>query len=270
MSLRANSPSPRRNRMNLIEEYSEDDNEVASTTPQSNSDNSQTKAHPFLNKTAREIELSFDEAGKIPDTPYYELPPDFNEMTERKKIEQTLLEEKINSALNCFYREMNDTAAHHGLKQSNFAVAHGMHHYNNFSSALDIARLSNIALKKHSFLAEVVNTKELLVPSRAIQKHIYEWKNTNFMLWNQDGLGTYSGIKTGVTPTAGPCLSVCFKSKDGLFDFIVVVLNCSSREARFVEIPKLINWAMAKITKVKKSNLRPGVKRRLLRNMAHV
>ena len=145
-----------------------------------------------------------------------------------------------------------------------------MYHYNNYSSAYDIARLSNVALKKHSFLAEVVNTKEFNVTSRINPKHIYKWKNTNFMLWNQDGMGTYSGIKTGVTPQAGPCLAVTFKSKCGQFDLIIVVMNCITREARFVEIPKLINWAMAKITKVKKSNLRPGIKRRLLRNMAHV
>ena len=41
---------------------------------------------------------------------------------------------------------MNDTALKHGLMKSNFAVAHGMHHYSNYSSALDIAKLSRIAL----------------------------------------------------------------------------------------------------------------------------
>ena len=206
----------------------------------------------------------------MPDTPYYELPSDFHEPTERKKVEWTLMNEKIDLALHYFYKEMNAAAIDHGLKTSNFAVAHGMHHYNNFSSALDIARLSLIALKKHPFLVEVTNTKEYNLNSRLNPKHTYKWKNTNFLLWNEDGMGTYSGIKTGVTPTAGPCLAVCFKSKCGNFDFVVVVMNCATREARFVEIPKLINWAMAKITRVKKSNLRPGIKRRLLRNMAHV
>lgn len=165
---------------------------------------------------------------------------------------------------------MNETAIALGLKDTHFAVAHGMHHFDNYSTAMDIARLSAFALQKQPFLGEVVNTKEYNMNSRIFAQHKYEWKNTNFMLWHKDDSGVYSGIKTGVTPTAGPCLSVAFKSKNGQFDFIVVVLNCASREARFVEIPKLINWAMAKITKVKKSNLRPGIKRRLLRNMAHV
>ena len=55
-----------------------------------------------------------------------------------------------------------------------------------------------------------------------------------------------------------------------MYDFVIVVMNCKTREARFVEIPKLVKWAIARITKVRQSNLRPGVKRRLLRNMAHV
>ena len=62
--------------------------------------------------------------------------------------------------LGYFYREMNDAALKHGLNKSNFAVAHGMHHYNNYSSALDIAKLSRIALAQHSYLVEIVNTKE--------------------------------------------------------------------------------------------------------------
>ena len=48
--------------------------------------------------------------------------------------------------LDYFYKEMNETACKHGLKDSNFAVAHGMHHYNNYSTAIDIAKLSRIAL----------------------------------------------------------------------------------------------------------------------------
>ena len=83
-------------------------------------------------------------------------------------------------------------------------------------------------------------------------------------------MGTFSGIKTGVTPSAGPCLAVCFKSRCGQFDFIIVVMNCKTRETRYTEIPKLVRWAMNRINKVKNSNLRPGVKKRLLRNMAHV
>ncbi len=146
---------------------------------------------------------------------------------------------------------MNDTACKLGLKNSHFAVAHGMHHYNNYSTAIDMAKLSRIALNQHELLQVVVNTKDYVVPSRIKKGHKYAWKNTNFLLWQQDSMGTFAGIKTGVTPTAGPCLAACFKSRCGLYDFVIVVMNCKTREARFVEIPKLCRWAITRISKVK-------------------
>lgn len=199
--------------------------------------------------TAREIDQTFQ--GEIPNTSYFELPPSFNEASERKRAETILFIEKMDHYLDYFYKEMNETACKHGLKSSNFAVAHGMHHNNNYASALDMAKLSRIALNKHDLLNEIVNTKSYSVTSRINRSYVYEWKNTNFMLWHQDPLGTYTGIKTGITPTAGPCLATCFKSRCGNYDFIIVVMNCKSREARFIEIPKLVRWATARIAKVK-------------------
>ena len=53
-----------------------------------------------------------------------------------------LLAEKIKACLGEFYKMMNDKAADHGMKKSNFAVAHGMHNDNNYSTALDMAKIS--------------------------------------------------------------------------------------------------------------------------------
>ena len=68
---------------------------------------------------------------------------------------------------------MNDTAIKLGLNKSNFAVTHGMHHNNNYSSALDIAKLSRYALTQHSLLAEIVNTKEYDMSSRINRSYKY-------------------------------------------------------------------------------------------------
>ena len=106
---------------------------------------------------ARDVDRSYE--GDIPDTPYSELPPSFNQVRERKLAREALLNDRMELCLSHFYKEMNDTALKHGLLKSNFAVAHGMHHYNNYSSALDIAKLSRIALQQHSLLVDIVNTK---------------------------------------------------------------------------------------------------------------
>lgn len=194
---------------------------------------------------------------------------DFGELKERAEMQ--LLNDKINTALRAFYRYMNDTAKLHGLTRSNFAVVHGMNHWENYSSALDVATLAKIAIRTHALFTEIMNTKEHVVASKLVAGHIYRWDNTNRLLWDTSGSrgkSAFQGVKTGNTPWAGPCL--CANYRDDGFDLIVVVLNCKTPEARFSEVPKLCRWAVNKIMRVRRTNLRPAVKKRLLRNMVHV
>lgn len=55
--------------------------------------------------TAREVDESYD--GAIPDTPYSDLPSNFNEFSERKRIEEWLFIERLDNDLSYFYDEMN-------------------------------------------------------------------------------------------------------------------------------------------------------------------
>ena len=61
-------------------------------------------------------------------------------------------------------------------------------------------------------------------------KHIYEWKNTNFLLDDPQ----YNGIKTGITEVAGPCLasSYCGDDPDSC-ELIVILLASKSMEDRW-------------------------------------
>jgi D-alanyl-D-alanine carboxypeptidase len=45
----------------------------------------------------------------------------------------------------------------------------------------------------------------------------------------------WSGIKTGITPNAGPCLaaSVVKSAKGQAYEFLVVLINSASMEARW-------------------------------------
>ena len=180
MTLRANSPSPIRKRGSLLDLFNNTNIDASKALTQFKF-GAQEKPRKL---TAREVDASYE--GDIPNTPLSELPPAFNEIRVRKNVMETLLNERVEHYLGFFYNEMNETAIKHGLKKSNFAVAHGMHHYNNYSSALDIARLSRIALTAHSFLVEIVNTKQYDMNSRINCGFTYSWKNTNLLLWQQD------------------------------------------------------------------------------------
>ena len=174
-------------------------------------------------------------------------------------------QEIINAALNAFYREMNRNAAEMKLKDTNFLSAHGMHHDQNYSSALDIALISHQCMKNSTF-RQIVKTQKYNCESRLFpgqNGHIYHWQNTNKLL--ESG---YSGLKTGVTPTAGPCLAATIKRDD--FKLIVVILNSKTVDLRWSEVQKLVQWAIAKINKVKESELKPKLKKQMLKKLVHI
>ena len=59
------------------------------------------------------------------------------------------------------------------------------------------------------------------------QKRFMIWKNTNKLL----ALPEVIGLKTGITPSAGPCLSTYFIVNEK--PYISIVINCRDSLARF-------------------------------------
>lgn len=86
---------------------------------------------------------------------------------------------------------------------------------------------------------EIVSTKFFTVKKGLNgNKKTYKWYNTHAML-GQRGI---NGIKTGITPVAGPCLCTSI-SLDGI-DLVVVIISTKSMDIRWPETWKLANWAM--------------------------
>ena len=61
--------------------------------------------------------------------------------------------------------------------------------------------------------------------------------NTNLLLESEG----FIGMKTGITPTAGPCLTVAY-SKDGI-EIVLTLLNSKNLEYRWEEAKRLVMWA---------------------------
>ena len=72
------------------------------------------------------------------------------------------------------------------------------------------------------------------------ERRKYKWENTNYMLRQHN----YNGLKTGITEAAGPCVSASYE-KDGN-NLIIILLSSKSMEARWQEVPLLVNWAINK------------------------
>ena len=138
-----------------------------------------------------------------------------------------------------FVAEMNRIAEELELANTRFRNPHGMSARPNFSTAKDVSILANLALK-HSVFYEVVNKKEYCCQVKNEEVREIVWKSTNKLL----GRGVDAG-KTGQTAKAGPCLCVRFvhpKAK-----IIITVLGCKTNNSRWVEVPRLAEWALSKI-----------------------
>ena len=94
-------------------------------------------------------------------------------------------------------------------------------------------------------MREIVNKQSYECKGRDIydEERSYEWTNTNKLL----GKG-FNGLKTGVTPAAGPCLAASFE-KDSLH-LVIVVMNTKTMDNRWVEVPKLTLWAINRLNKL--------------------
>ena len=68
-----------------------------------------------------------------------------------------------------------------GMKRSHFAVAHGMHNDDNYSTAADIGRLCCTAMQNDLFRS-IVKESQHKYQSLIHTGHIYEWENTNLLL----------------------------------------------------------------------------------------
>eukprot|EP00347_Sterkiella_histriomuscorum_P022661 403337634 len=148
------------------------------------------------------------------------------------------------SIVRFFLKEMNLNAFKLRMFQSQFDSPHGLANKHNYSTASDICLLGAKCMQIEKF-RQVVNTIEMQTEAKfspnGKKLTKYNWENTNKLLGQKDG---FIGCKTGVTNPAGPCFCGGYE-KDG-HKYIVVVLCSKSMEARWVEVPKIVEWAIKK------------------------
>ena len=94
-----------------------------------------------------------------------------------------------------FARRMNETAATLGLHDTSFANPNGLDSEGNYSTARDLARLTQAALHTPGF-TEIVSAKTCQFGEHYLVNH-------NKLLWQYDGA---LGVKTGYTKKAGRIL----------------------------------------------------------------
>lgn len=135
-----------------------------------------------------------------------------------------------------FVRKMNQNAIKLNLYNTHYEDPAGLEDDGDYTTPLDLARLSSFAIKNEIF-AKIVSTKEKTVAD--ISGKEYQLKNLNKLLGFED----VNGIKTGTTKGAGEVLVT--SKKEGEHTVIIVVMGSSDR---YSDTQKLINMISGNIT----------------------
>lgn len=143
------------------------------------------------------------------------------------------LAEHIGGDLNGFAEMMNNKALEIGLTKSNFVTPHGLDNENHYTTAYDMAILTEYALQNEVF-SKIVKTKSVDIMIENYSRHI---NNTHELLGNTEGV---YGVKTGFTGNAGRCLITAVKREN--LDVIIVVLGADTKKIRTTDTQKLINY----------------------------
>ena len=136
---------------------------------------------------------------------------------------------------------MNEKAVRLKLYNTHFVTPHGLDNIDHYTTALELAKLTDYALENKKF-KEIVSTKTYNILVNGAVRTI---NNTNELLGNINGV---NGVKTGFTANAMRCLvSSCTRNENQI---ITVVLGCDTKKKRTQDSIKLIEYAFNNFERV--------------------
>lgn len=137
---------------------------------------------------------------------------------------------------NEFINKMNQNTIKFNLYNTHYEDPAGLLDDGDYTTPLDLARLSSIAMKNEIF-AKIVATHEKTIND--YDGNNYSLKNLNKLL----GFENVNGIKTGTTQGAGQVLVT--SKKEGEHTILIVVMDS---EDRFSDTKKLLNMISGNVT----------------------
>ena len=144
------------------------------------------------------------------------------------------LAEFVGGDVSSFADLMNSKASELSLTSTHFVTPHGLDNDDHYTTAYELALITNYALKNETF-RNIVGTKNYNISINGYSKNL---SNTNELLGNLNGV---YGVKTGFTNGADRCLVTSVKRNN--MDLICVVLGADTKKDRTKDSCKLIEYA---------------------------
>lgn len=147
------------------------------------------------------------------------------------------LAEHVGGSVKEFAELMNEKASELGLTNTHFVTPHGLDDANHYTTALELAKLTDYAMNNETF-SEIVGTKSITI---YINNQPRQINNTNELLGALNGV---VGVKTGFTNNAGRCLVT--ETKRNNMDIITIVLGADTKKDRTKDSVNLIEYTFSK------------------------
>ena len=145
-----------------------------------------------------------------------------------------------------FANLMNKKAEELGLTNTHFVTPHGLDQDEHYTTAYELALLTNYALNNSKF-CQIVGSKTYTITINGYPRTL---TNTNELLGVLDGV---YGVKTGFTNGANRCLVTSCKRGD--MDIICVVLGADTKKFRTQDSIKLINYSFSNFSYINISEI---------------
>lgn len=147
------------------------------------------------------------------------------------------LAEHVGGSVKGFAELMNEKAIELGLTNTHFVTPHGLDDANHYTTALELAKLTDYAMNNETFV-KIVGTKSTTI---YINNQSRQINNTNELLGVLNGV---VGVKTGFTNNAGRCLVT--ETKRNNMDIITIVLGADTKKDRTKDSVNLIEYTFSK------------------------
>lgn len=156
--------------------------------------------------------------------------------------------EYVSGSQEAFVALMNEKAEALGMTGTHFVKPNGLHKDDHFTTAYDMALLTQYAMKNQTF-REIVKTGSYQVKPTNKHSAGFLLENTNKLIHTAEGKQSIeyryaTGVKTGDTEQAGRCL-VASASKDGINLILVLFGDLESKvdgDYRFENAAKFFDW----------------------------
>ena len=158
-----------------------------------------------------------------------------------------VLAEHVSGSIENFVEKMNQKAKEIGCTNTNFVNTNGIHDNNHYTTAKDLAMITNYCMKNSTF-RRIVAMKSCTIPSTN-KFGIRKFKNTNGLV-NPSSKYYYPycvGGKTGYTSEAQNCLiSACVKDNLKLITVVLKSPHIKSGEStRYLDSVTLFNYGFS-------------------------